>query len=171
MKYTIGDTIVYGGNGVCKVSGIELKNMFGDGDEQYYVLTPLFINQASTLYVPVNNEKMTSKIKPVISQREATELVKNIPNIKIEWIEDKNLRKNTFSHLINFGTREDIIGIINLINMHRDALTNEGKRLNMMDEKLLNDALRVMNGEFAVALGILPNEVPDYIHTAIAKGA
>ncbi|MCQ2534541.1 MAG: hypothetical protein MJ172_08250 [Clostridia bacterium] len=171
MKYTIGDTIVYGGNGVCEVSGIENKNLFGDGEEQYYVLTPLFIKQASTLYVPVNNEKMTSKIKPVISHKEADELVKNIPNIEIDWIEDKNLRKNTFSHLINFGTREEIIGIINLIIKHRDALVSEGKRLNMMDEKLLNDAERVMNGEFAVAFGILPNEVPEYIHTVIAKGA
>lgn len=171
MKYSIGDTIVYGGNGVCKVSGIEMKNMFGDGEEEYYILTPLFIKQASTLYVPVNNEKMTSKIKPVITRKEAYELVKNIPNIDIEWIEDKNTRKDTYSRLINFGTREEIVGIINHIIKHRDMLVNEGKRLNMMDEKILNDAERRMNGEFAVAFDILPNEVPDYIHTAIAKGA
>ncbi len=164
MKYTIGDTVVYGGNGVCKVSEIEMKNLFGDGEEEYYVLTPLFLRQASTLYVPVNNEKMTSKIKPVISRNEARELVKNIPNIVVDWIEDKNKRKDTFAHLINFGTREDIIGIINLINEHREKLSADGKKLNMQDEKILNEAEKRMNGEFAVAFNIMPDQVPSYIH-------
>lgn len=169
MKYTIGDTVVYGGNGVCKVSEIEMKNLFGDGEEEYYVLTPLFLRQASTLYVPVNNTKMTSKIKPVISRSEADELVKNMPNIITDWIEDKNKRKDTFSHLINFGTREDIIGIINLIEQHRDMLSADGKKLNMQDEKILNDAEKRMNGEFAVAFNIMPEQVPSFIQKQLAS--
>ena len=50
-----------------------------------------------------------------------------------------------------------------MITKHRDTLAGEGKVLNMQDEKILAEAERRMNAEFAVALDMRPDEVVEYI--------
>ena len=50
-----------------------------------------------------------------------------------------------------------------MITKHRESLAEEGKVLNMQDEKILAEAERRMNAEFAVALDMRPDEVVSYI--------
>ena len=48
-------------------------------------------------------------------------------------------------------------------------LEDEGKSLNQQDEKILTDAERRMNAEFAVALGMDPQEIPGFIQVEREK--
>jgi len=48
-------------------------------------------------------------------------------------------------------------------------LENEGKSLNQQDEKILTDAQRRMDAEFAVALGMDPHEIPMFIEEEKTK--
>jgi CarD family transcriptional regulator len=50
-----------------------------------------------------------------------------------------------------------------MITKHKESLAEEGKVLNMQDEKILAEAERRMNAEFAVALDMRPDEVVSYI--------
>ena len=63
-----------------------------------------------------------------------------------------------------FISREDIVGLIYLINRHAEKLSKEGKHLNAQDERALIDARNRMNNEIAVALNMEPDSVIELIH-------
>ena len=50
--YSINDTVLYGANGVCRVSDICQKEFSGTAKD-YYILRPIS-NEALTIFVPVN---------------------------------------------------------------------------------------------------------------------
>jgi len=163
MSFTKGETVVYGGSGVCEIDDIKDVRFFHERPQKYYILKPLFVNQAQVVYVPCNNEKLTSKIKPVISRKEALDLIHSIDEDSVQWIEDRNERKEVFNGMLSSGDRKSIVDVISAITAHRRMLADEGKSLNQQDEKILTDAQRRMNAEFAVALGMDVKEVPDFI--------
>ena len=59
--FQINDIVTYGTNGVCKIENITMKEFMGSAKE-YYVLKPVNDN-ASTIYVPVHNEKVAGKMR------------------------------------------------------------------------------------------------------------
>lgn len=169
MKHSKGETVVYGGSGVCQIDDIRDISFYHERPQKYYVLKPLFVKQSQTVYVPMNNEKLTAKIQPVISREEALELIHGINDNDVEWIEDRNLRKDTFNDMVMGGNRKAIINVISvIINKRRDLLA-EGKTLNMQDEKILAEAERRMNAEFAVALDLKIEEVEGFIQEESQK--
>ena len=169
MSFVKGETVVYGGSGVCEIDDIKDIRFYHERPQKYYILRPLFVNQAQVVYVPYNNEKLTAKIKPVISKKEALELIHHIDENDVEWIEDRNARKEAFNGLLSSGDRRNIINLISTITERRKLLENEGKSLNQQDEKILTDAQRRMDAEFAVALGMDPNEIPMFIEEEKTK--
>lgn len=167
MNCSIGDTVVYGGNGVCKVDAIQDIRMGHERPQKYYVLKTLFVRQTVTVFVPINNEKLMAKIQPVISKEEALDLIDTIEPGKGEWIEDRNERKTRFSEMLSSADRREIISLISIISKHRDELAKDGKSLNMQDEKYLTDATHRINSEFAVALDMNIEDVPGFIREKI----
>ena len=163
MKFNIGDNVVYGGNGVCKITEIKAMSFFNEPAKSYYVLKPIFSKQASVMYVPLDSEVMVAKLSHVIGKEEALSLIESLPTNNIEWIDDKNLRKDTYNTIVTKGTRMEIMGVIKAVLMRQAELINEGKRLNMQDEKTLTDAENRMNAELALALDMQPEEVPEFI--------
>ena len=166
--YKQGDIIIYRGNGVCRVDEIKDISFYHERPQKHYILKPMFTNQQElVLYVPYNNEKLVAKMQPVISKKEAKELIDSINDSSVEWIEDRNQRKDVYGEIILGDSRKDITSVIGLISRHRVNLEAEGKHLNMQDEKLLNEAERRMKGEFAVALGIEFDDVEDLIMSKV----
>lgn len=129
----------------------------------------MFVKQSSVVYVPMNNEEQVSKIKPVISKQEAIKLIKQIPLKGGRWIEDRNERRDTFNDIVNTGSRKEIVKLISLIESHKDALAEEGKRLNTQDERVLSEAMRRISAEFAVALDMEPEEINEIIRNEELK--
>lgn len=169
MTFSKGETVVYGGSGVCEIDDIKDVRFYHERPQKYYILKPLFVNQAQVVYVPFNNEKLTAKIKPVITKKEALELIHGIDENSVEWIDDRNARKEKFNGLLSSGDRKDIVDMISTICARRKMLEDEGKSLNQQDEKILTDAERRMNAEFAVALGMDPQEIPGFIQVERKK--
>ena len=67
--YSVNEKIHYGGSGVCVIQEIATMR-FGRTREKYYVLKPVYQN-SSVIYVPVENEALVSKMRPVLSREEA----------------------------------------------------------------------------------------------------
>ena len=79
--FQIGDLVVYGTTGVCRVEEITRPNLTGaDRNRQYYLLKPL--QQDGVIYTPVDNQKVP--IRPVISAQEAEALIDLIPTMQAE---------------------------------------------------------------------------------------
>lgn len=84
--FNAGQTVIYGSNGVCKIIEITTKKISGSMIE-YYVLKPLY-SDASTLFVPVQNNRLISKIRGVMTAKEINDVIENLPEIG-EWNDNK----------------------------------------------------------------------------------
>jgi len=163
MDFEKGDTVVYGASGVCVIEDIRDISFYRERPQKYYVMKPLFVKQAQTVYVPYDNEKCKAKMKPVISQEEAMDIIYSIDISDTDWIEDRIARKNMYTTIIAKGDRKEIIKVINNLYNQQHKLEESGKTLNQQDEKMLIEARHRIDAEFAVALNIKPNEVVDFI--------
>ena len=164
--FGINDVVMYGSNGICKISAIEKRNFKGK-EIEYFILNPIY-NDNNTFYVPANNENALKSIRPVCSKEEADNLILHIRDNKIEWIENETVRKEEYKKIIKSGNREEIIKLINTLYLHRKELSENNKKFRSTDENLLNIAEGMIFEEFAYVLGIGREEVGNYIknHTA-----
>ena len=154
--YQPTDMIQYAGSGVCIIQ--EIASMrFGRTRERYYVLKPLHQN-TSVIYVPLKNEQLVAKMRPILNREELEALAERAESIEPVWDDDVNQRKLIFEELLRSGKCEDLIRIIKTLLGQRTRRQAEGKMLHVSDENYLREAQRLLYDEIAGVLGCTPKE-------------
>ena len=156
--YKVNDAVIYASYGVCIVKSIENRDFTGK-DVEYYILQPVS-DQKSTFYVPTDRE---DKLKRVLSRQEVSDLISDMPQEECQWISDDYQRKEAFRKVIEGGDRHQLISMIKAIYLHRQQLSQTTRKLHSTDERFLSDAEGILYDEFAYALEIPREKVPDYI--------
>lgn len=163
--YRIGETVLYGTEGVCTI--IEVREMkISRETAQYYVLRPVY-REGSTVFVPMNNQTLLAKMRPLLSVDEINAMLTDISSEGECWIEDASERKAEFQRILLGGDRQELLRMIRTLYLHRQRLQEKGKRLRTNDDQLLRDAEKLLNDEFALVLGIKQREVPEYIRSRV----
>lgn len=165
--FNVNDTVKYGVNGVCKIVDISYQSFCGS-DAEYYVLKPLN-SEDSTFFVPTQNENLVSRMHKIMSENEVYDLIDEIPSCHAEWIDDNKRRHEQYNNIISNGTRKDVIGLIRTLHTKKQQLEDERKKMHVADEKLMKDAEKMINEEFAAVLNIKPAEVPEFIELNLIK--
>ena len=158
--YSVNETVRYG-SGVCTVQDITTMR-FGRTRERYYVLKPVYQN-ASLIYVPVDNEALTSKMRPVLTREEVDALINEMPSVETAWQEDSQLRKESFDALLRSNQCRDLVVLIKTLQEHKIRRQKIGKALHVTDETYLREAQRLLFDELAGPLGLMPAQVHDYL--------
>lgn len=159
--FNIGDTVVYGSQGVCKIDCVETKQI-GKQSADYYVLKPLF-NDSTSLFVPVNNDKLTSKIRDVLTKAQLDDFVKKIPDIELLTYADENQKRELYKLKLSEGI-ESLAAIIKTIRHEKDFRKQNNKKLNIGDEQTLRKAEQLFYNEIAFVLSVEPEKVKDIIN-------
>lgn len=166
MLYEVGQFIIYGNDGVCKVEAIGPLDMRGaQKGVDYYTLSPLY--QTGKIYAPVEAVVFS---RPIMSKEEAQALIEDIPNIPAEVYENNNprlLSEHYQAYLKSHDCR-DLIRVIRAIYVKGENAANRGRRLGQVDERSFKQAVEMLHGELAVALEIEKEEVERYITQALA---
>ena len=150
--FTQGETVIYGTNGVCRIDGVTQMDLTGE-KKDYYVLKPVF-NGRSTLFVPVDNETLVGRMRPLITEAGIRALAKKFPSIKPLWIDDEDERKARCAAALAENDRETALALIKAIREHRDRQFSIGKKLHVADERFLKDAEKLLREEASFVLGI-----------------
>jgi len=161
------DYIVYGKTGVCRLVGKQTMS-FGDGSGEYYVLAPIG-DPASSLYVPCDNPLLMERLRPLLTKQQIEELLAGMDGTEQLWIGDRNERQSVFRRIIVGDDRLQQIRLIRCLHHKRQEKEMAGRRLSAMDETLLQDAVRLVEEEFSLALDIPRNKVSVYIIDRIGK--
>ncbi len=164
--YKIGDTVLYGSEGVCKITQITEK-CFGDSAIEYYILTPVF-NERSTFFVPTKNETLVSRMKPILTNGEIMELISSTDETD-EWVENDIERKELFKSIISSGEIKSVISILKSIIHHKEMLDSVGKKLHKADETVLKESQKILYEELAMEMELSKDEVIDIICSKIKK--
>lgn len=159
--FEINDTVQYGTTGVCRITDVVTKS-FGGDCICYYVLEP--VHQVhSVVYVPVKNERLVAKMKKLLSAEEVETLVQEIPQCRIEWIEDDNMRQEVYKAILAKGERRELLGLIRVLYSRQQTLKERHRHLRTADEQVLKTAEKLINDEFAAVLHISPDDVVPFI--------
>lgn len=167
--FQVNDTVLYGGQSVCKISEIS-RQKIGKDFNSYYILKPVFDNK-STIYIPCENEELMSKMKPILTEQEVHELIETLHTQSLEWVENDVLRKEQYGEIIYSGDRKKIAALIRTLYMHKEKLKLNGKKFHIADEQLLDRAQKLFHEELAYVLNIQPNAVPDFINEQLNTAA
>lgn len=155
--FSKGDTILYRPTGVCEIADIR-KETIAKNTNQYYILKPVY-RPASTIYVPVDNEKLTSHMCELISKQEAKSLLENGKKGAIKWLDDSKKRVIEYNEALFDINRGVAIEIIKLLQHHKREVLLTNHKFYATDEKILTIAERLIGEEFAFVLGKQPEEI------------
>lgn len=98
MQYKKGDYVKYASSGVCIIEDIRTMDSISKGRE-FYVLKPIK-DTKSTVYVPLDNETLTEKMRYIMTKQEIDDLLKSIKFTDISWIDDRKIRSQTFKTIL-----------------------------------------------------------------------
>lgn len=166
--FQVGDYIVCGRNGVCKVEDItHIQNMTGaDKKKLYYVLRPIG-SAGGTVYSPVENQKVI--MRSVISKEAADQLICEIPDIEELWISNERMREEKYKEAMKTCDYRQWIRIIKTLYLRRKKRIAEGKKITSVDERYLRMAEDSLYSELAIALDMKKGEVESYICNKIRQ--
>lgn len=163
--FTKGDVVSYGTTGVCKIEG-ECENKVKGELKKYLVLKPVY-QKNSTVYVPLDNEELTSRLKRLLTYDEINEIIEKMPSDDNDWILNDNERIEFFRETLKGGDREKLVRMVRMLYLHRNTQNEIGRKLHASDDHFLKDAEKLVFDEFALVLGIEPDEVVDFINKKI----
>lgn len=161
--YSIGDRIVYGSSGIMEIVDIR-EERIGDVIRTYYVLRDVRANVSSQTYVPTDNKKLVSTMRPLLTRDEIMDIISRIKTIpEALWQDDNRIRAEVFREVIESADTEGMIAIIKAINANGIKRHEEGKKNFLADESLMRKAEKMIYAEFSDVLGIPENEISDFI--------
>lgn len=159
--YKVNEIVLYGNEGVCKITEIMTRS-FGNKTMDYYVLKPVY-SKGSTIYVPIENEELTNKLKKILSAEEIMELIHGMPDADSVWVDNDNLRKEKYKDILRNGNRVELVQLIRTLYLHQQKLKDNGKKFHAADDKFFKDAEKILYDEFAYVLKIKQEEVIPFI--------
>ena len=157
--FDIGDFVVYKKD-VCKVVGIKEKYY---KDMDYFSLEPVF---DSTLKIDV--PKNSKLLRSVLSKKEVEEIINKIPFINYIDMNDKML-ENEYKKLLHDGGYDGLVKIIKTTYIRNNDRINSKRKISEKDETYFNLAEKYLYNEFAVSLGISPEEAKEYVINKVNK--
>ena len=156
-----GDVVVYSASGVCEIEEISKKS-FGSFSAEYYVLKPL-MQKAATVFVPVQNEALTKKIHPILTQSEFECIFDSLKTRAPQRPETESERHDRFIEIIEDGDRTGLMLMVYDLNNYSHEQQQNGRRLHIGDERLLRTAENMLFEELSYVFGISLNEVDEFI--------
>lgn len=163
--FQVNDVVVYGAQGVCRITGIEERKLGGER-KTFFVLQPKN-DVGATCYVPTWNEKAWGKMRKVMTKKEVDTLIDSMPNKQPNWIENENERKEAYRRILAGGDQAAIISMIQALFSHKKEREAEGKRLHISDEQFMKEAERILYNEWQYVLNVDKAGLMTYIFERI----
>ena len=108
--FQVNDVIIYGTQGVCKITGKEEKMVNGT-KKTYFVLKP--VNEKSaTIFAPTDNAFVLKKMRRLLTRDEIHGLIDSMPEENGLWVENENERKELYKSILSKGDHLELIKMI-----------------------------------------------------------
>lgn len=164
--YNVGDIIVYGEHGICRVAAVGPLNLGGPDGRLYYTLRPYY-HAELVIYAPIDNERVV--IRPPVTREEAEKIVSELPEVPELQIPDEKSRETLFSQIQHGCDCRALAGMIKALYRRREQRQKKGRRATSVDERYFRAAEDQLYGELAFALGMDREATPEYIRTCLGQ--
>lgn len=165
--FEVGSLVIYGSDGVCRVENVgPLEMQDAQKDMLYYTLSPLY--HGGTIFTPVDTKVL---MRPVMTREEAEALIAHIPQVRAETGLSRNPRllHEHYQLSLKSGDCVELVKLIRTVYAKGREAEGKGRRLGQVDERSRKQAMDMLHGELAVALGIPVDQVEAYITRTIER--
>lgn len=161
--YQIGDLVVYGSIGVCRVDGFSYPD---SNSKLFYCLAPLY--QTGVIHTPVESAKVP--LRPVMSAEEADGLLSQLHTIRVEIFKERTIQQlaQKYQSVLQSGDPLQLMSLSLSVQLKRRQAEAQNRRLGMVDERYGRQAERLLFGELAVALNTSIEDIPALIAARMA---
>ena len=157
MTFELGDIVLYGLNGVCRIKEIQEREQ-----GPYYILSPVH-KPRTTLMVPMNNETLVGRMRYVPAAEEVEKSIEKAMADKPEWINDAPTRKEHAKDVLTNGSAYDLLMLCRSFYQHKEYVLSCGKKSTSSDASILRSVQERIRDEFSIVFGIEPSEVDDFL--------
>ncbi len=166
--YQVGDLVLYGNTGVCRVDELKEQSFPSTGEKRlYYVLRPLY--EDCVISAPVDSDKVF--IRPIISRQEAERVIARIPQIHAQAYYSKASRElaEHYEAILKSHDCDSLVELTMSIYAKKQLLADKKRKFGTVDERFLKRAEDLLFGELAAALEIPKHQVQDYIAARVEE--
>lgn len=159
--YKIGEFIIYGNEGVCRIDDIsELSIAWSSKGKIYYTLKPM--NKNGKIFTPIDTSIF---MRPIMSYEEVHQLIEKIPSIKEIDHDEKSARElqKYYKDVLKNHDCMELLSVITTFREKKNTAISNGKKLNQTDDNIMKIAKNLIESEFSIVLGIDKKDVESYI--------
>ena len=163
--FKVGDYVVYGNTGVCKIEDIGPLSI-GSSDKEYYTLVPVY-GRNSKLYTAVDSDKVV--IRPIMTKQESDALINEMEELDALRIGDEKRREEIYKETMRTCDCKEWVRIIKTLYSRKMDRLSRGKKVTSSDERYLQMAEENLFGELAFSLQMPKEKVGEFIGEKIGK--
>ena len=160
--YKKGECVIYGNNGICRIEkiGVPKGTPMENNGKEYYTLSPVF--GTGNIYVPLDTKVF---MRPILTKEQAEALIEQIPKIRGEECEGKDIRalSEKYKGCLDTHQCEDLVKLIKTVYQKEKNMLEKGKKLAKTEQEYGKLAKELLHREFSMALEIPYDEVEAYI--------
>lgn len=163
--FNVGDYVVYGNTGVCKIEDIGPLPI-GSEDKDYYTLVPVY-GRNSKLYTAVDSDKVV--IRRTMTKEESGNLIDEMEEIETLSICDEKRREEIYKETMKTCDCREWVRMIKTLYLRKMERLSRGKKVTSSDERYLSMAEDNLYGELAFSLDIPREKVGEFITERIKE--
>ena len=154
-KFQVGQYVVYGSVGVCKVEAIGPLSFLDGEVKEYYTLRPLYTSGNDSVYTPVNT---TVPMRCVLTEDEARAHLDALHTVDVDLCITRNqtFLAEHYQERIRPNTVDAALMVFKEIFQKEKALKQTGKKLNRTDNYFYHLVIQQLSEEFAFVLNESP---------------
>lgn len=165
--FEIGECIVYGTNGICRVADIGPSPYDKEDPRTFYLLIPVHNPMSSSIYTPVDNERVP--MRRLMTKEEIDALIAAIPTIETLTVPVEKHRREIYRTVIGELKPEGYVKVIKTVRRRRAELIAAHKHFPVTDLEYGRLAKHLLCSECAHVLGLSEEEADQYIINCIGE--
>ena len=163
--FETGEYIVHGVGGICRVAEVG-PSPYDKADTQvYYLLIPVQNASRSTIYTPVQNDRVL--MRRLMTGEEIDALIGRMPQIAPLAVPAEKHRREIYRTVLGTLKPDGYVQIIKTVEQRRILLTAARRRVPMIDLEYGRMARHLLCSECAQVLGITEREAEQHMLAAL----
>lgn len=159
--FKVGEYVVCGNNGVCKINDITTLNISGvDKKRKYYMLKPIY-SETSTVYLPVDSGSVS--MRRILSKMEADTLLDSIPQTQVLVIRDEKAAEMLYRECVQSNNCGEWMKLWKTLYFRKKSRLEKGHKVTAVDSRYYKLAEEKLCGELALVLGMEKKEIAECI--------
>lgn len=167
--YQVGDQVVYGIHGVCRV--VDQEERVVDRKRLTYLALEPVGQDGSRYLVPTHNDAAMAKLRSMLSREELESMLDSQEVRADGWVKDENQRKTLYRELIGSGDRVKLMQMVRTLYRHKADQAAAGRKCHLCDENFLRDAEKLLVSEVSIVMGVESDQAKQYIRNKLKEDA